>query len=275
MATKTDTLAAKQRRQKIILAVGGLLLLGLLAFQGPKLLHRGSSSSSTAASPATTSSTGEAGPTTTTGTGATTGTSFVPATGGPTAKLAGVVIATSKKPAPAQGQLRSFSRFKAKNLFVPQVSDTTGTSVAAAGGTSASAPAAGTKPVTGTAVPSGPLSSGGGLIVPKSPAAVSAFAYATIIVNGKPQQLQLKQVFPKNQPTFVLRAVGKRFVTVGVAGGRFTDGSAVKLVLGKEVTLLNTATGQRFVIKLVYVGVQPEAIASFRGPTGASTSTGK
>jgi hypothetical protein len=32
------------------------------------------------------------------------------------------------------------------------------------------------------------------------------------------------------------------------------------------VTLMNTATGQRFVMKLVYTGSQPEHIAGFKAP---------
>jgi hypothetical protein len=283
MATKNDTVAAKQRRQKFILAGIGVVLAAVLAFQGPKLLHHGSSSPSSSAESASgstdsTTSTTTTG-TTTTGTGATTGSAPTPAPArtGPTATLAGIRIASSARPVPAQGQLWSFNRFKAKDPFLPQVVEPSATSsgVAAPGGTAGAGNAA-TPQAAGTAVGTGPSVGSGGLVVPTQPGAVAALAYATILVNGKPQQLQLKQIFPKSQPTFVLRRVGKRFVTIGVAGGRFTDGSAVKLVLGEQVTLLNTATGQRFVIKLVYVGAQPEAIASFRAAPGRTTaSTGK
>jgi hypothetical protein len=104
-----------------------------------------------------------------------------------------------------------------------------------------------------------------------------ALAYATLMVNGKPQQLQLKQLFPKGQPTFVLLAVDKRSIKIGVAGGKFTGGGAVKLEFGKAVTLMNTTTGQRFVMKLVFTGAQPELIAGFKqpaqAPAGTSSST--
>ena len=95
------------------------------------------------------------------------------------------------------------------------------------------------------------------------------------MVNGKPQQLQLKQVFPKAQPTFVLVGIGKNFIKVGVAGGKFIGGGAIKLDRGKAVTLMNTTTGQRFVMKLVFTGAQPEAIAGFKQPatTPATTTT--
>ncbi len=40
MATKPDLKAQKERKQKIILAVGGVLLLALLAFQAPKVMAK-------------------------------------------------------------------------------------------------------------------------------------------------------------------------------------------------------------------------------------------
>ena len=95
---------------------------------------------------------------------------------------------------------------------------------------------------------------------------------ATLIVNGKPQQLALKDVFPKGQPTFVLIGVGRKFIKIGVAGGKFTGGGAVKLQFGKAVTLMNTTTGQRFIMKLVFTGAQPEQIAGFKQPAATATT---
>ena len=92
------------------------------------------------------------------------------------------------------------------------------------------------------------------------------------MVNGKPLQLTLKQVFPKVQPTFVLISVDKNFIKIGVAGGKFTGGGAVKLERGKAVTLMNTTTGQRFVMKLVFTGAQPEQIAGFKSPAAAPST---
>ena len=44
MATKPDLIKAqKERKQKILLAVGGVLLIGVLALQLPKLLKHSSS----------------------------------------------------------------------------------------------------------------------------------------------------------------------------------------------------------------------------------------
>ena len=55
----------------------------------------------------------------------------------------------------------------------------------------------------------------------------------------------------------------KKQAKIGVAGGSFDDGQAVTLKLGKKVTLVNTATGVRYVLKLVYTGAQPEVIEGF------------
>jgi hypothetical protein len=273
MATKVDAAAAKQRQQKIILIVGAVLLVGLMAIQGPKLLHRGSSSSSSSsAAPATSESSTEtpAGTSTPAATGTPSTTSTAPGVavatlkGGPSAQVAGVVVKTAAPPAAGAGQLWSLSRFKSKDPFVQQVQDHTGT------GTGASASAGG---ATTTASKGGgtTTASGSGVVTPSTSTPV-AYAYATLVVNGQTQQLTLKDVFPKAQPTFILRAVDKKFVKIGVAGGKFTGGQAVKLGLGEKVTLMNTATGQRFVMKLVYTGDKPEQIAGFKAPASSATA---
>ena len=98
---------------------------------------------------------------------------------------------------------------------------------------------------------------------------------------GKPQQLQVKDKFPKGDPMFVLVSLKKKQAKIGVAGGSFDDGQTVTLTLGKKLTLLNTATGVRYELKLVYTGTQPETIEGFStkadqqasSPDGASGSS--
>jgi hypothetical protein len=255
MATKVDAAAAKQRQQKIILVVGGVLLAGLVALQGPKLLNH-KSSSSQSATPAV-----ETTPTTTGGTTSTGGTT-VPAVvsgtrSGQAAEVAGVIIRPAGAPAARTGQLWSLSRFKPKDPFVQQVSEATGSPAAASGPTASSG--------------GGSAATPGGVVVTPSTSTPVALGYATLMVNGKPQQLGLKDVFPKGQPTFVLIGVGRKFIKIGVAGGKFTGGGAVKLQFGKAVTLMNTTTGQRFVMKLVFTGAQPEQIAGFKQPAATAT----
>jgi hypothetical protein len=261
MATKPDLKAQKERKQKIVLAACGVLLLGVLALQLPKLLSH--SGGTAAAAPATT-------------TGATTATTAAPAvptTGGSSgavsvsasknsAKLAGVLLAPAAAPAAGEGQLWSFSRFKAKDPFVQQVQG------AAVGSTTP-----GSSPSSSAAGGGSPSAAGGG--VPKTATTPVALAFATLLVNGRLQQLTIRNVFPKADPIFVLAKLGDKTARIGVAGGSFTRGRTMLLKLGKPVTLMNTTTGQRYVVKLVYVGAQPETIASFKGgPTTPTAGSG-
>lgn len=262
MATKPDLKAQKERKQKIILAVAGVLLVGVLAMQLPKMLKH---SSSTSAAPAPTVTTPDA---TTPAAGST------PAPSSPSAplnvsvskssaQLAGVVLSPATTPKAGQGQLWSFSRFKAKDPFVPQVRDGNGSS----GTTTASNPSGGT--TTSTGGTTGTTGSPGGSTAPAAP-----LAYATLLVNGRPQQLTLKQQFPKADPIFVLVKLVGDNARIGVAGGSFTGGNTVLIQLGKKVTLMNTTTGQRYVVRLVYVGSTPETIAPFKaGNTAPATTT--
>ena len=60
---------------------------------------------------------------------------------------------------------------------------------------------------------------------------------------------------------------------IGVAGGAFTAGNTVLIQIGKKVTLMNTTTGQRYVVKLVYVGATAETIAPFSAAAATTTTT--
>ncbi len=251
MTTKTDTLAQKQRKQKIVLAIGGVALAGVLAFQLPKLLGNDGSSAATATpAPASApeSQSASQAPSTVLASATLSHSS---------ARLAGVVIAPAASPRPGRGQLWSFSRFQPKDPFVQQVKETTN-------------PAGGASSITATPAkassPGQPSASPAPTGTPAAPPP-APFAYATLVVNGKLVQLQVKQLFPRAQQTFVLRAVTRRSIKIGVAGGTFTNAPSLELELGKRVTLVNTATGQRFVVKLVYVGSAPESVAGFSTPT--------
>jgi len=252
MATKKpDLKAQKERKQKIVLAVGGVLLVGVIALQAPKLLKH---SSSTSTAPPAVTTPGSVTP----GAPAVTPSSpSAPANVSASknsAQLAGVVLAPAKTPDAVQGQLWSFSRFKAKDPFVPQVSDVT---------SSGSSPSSTPTSAAPTAAGGTPGTTGGS----SGPVAVAAPpAYATLLVNGRPQQLTLdKPFFPKGDPIFVLAKLVGKNARIGVAGGSFTVGNTILLEIGKRVTLMNTTTGQRYVVKLVYVGDQAETIAGFKG----------
>ena len=253
MASKKDktTLAAgKARKQKGIAIAGGVLLLGLVAIQGPKLwkqLNPPAPQQSTAVVAPAPAVAGAVTPTLNT----------PPARSTATVVLAGVSISSGTAvPQAHDGKLLSFSLFKMKDPFVPQASD------------ASSAPAA---PTTATAAAKAPsaLGSGAAAASPAKP------TYATIEVNGKGQQLTLKEKFPKVTPTFVLVALTRSAAKIGVAGGAFESGKELRLQIGQQATLVDTATGVRYELKLVYVGTQPEKTEEFASaaapPTQAKT----
>lgn len=259
MATKPD-LKAKQkaRNQKIILGVGGVLLVGVLAMQLPKMLKH--SSSSSAPPPATI--TNADGTITTPPPVSTPGSPAVPinvSASKRSALVAGVTLSPATTPDAAQGQLWSFSRFKTKDPFVPQVRDSS-----SAGPTTSSPSGA-----PGTA--GGTTGSPGGTSNP--PAVAAPPTFATLTVNGRIQKLTLKDAFPKADPIFILVNLKGDTARIGVAGGAFTAGNTVVIQIGKKVTLMNTTTGQRYVVKLVYVGATPETIAPFSAATATTTTT--
>lgn len=275
MAQKTDIAAEKARKQKIILAVAGVLLVGLAVIQVPKLMK--GDSTPAAAPAAETAPAAAATPTATPTTAAAVTTTTVAVTGKPAAFVAGVGLPGTRVPQAAKSQLASFTLFDGGDPFEQQVSDSTGAPADAAAAPPQAAPDAAPAP-TASQSGGGSATGGSGSGVQVQP----SIDYATIMFDGKPQQLQVKDRFPKNDPMFVLVSLKKKQAKIGVAGGAFSDGQTVTLALGKKVTLLNTATGVRYELKLVYTGAQPEVIEGFttKGDQsappadGASASTG-
>jgi hypothetical protein len=217
--------AARERKQKIFVVVGGLLLLALLAFQLPRLL--GGSSSATAAPAEET-------------TFASDPTSAVPP------RVTNVALVDSdRRSGAAPGKLTSFSVFSPKDPFVQQV--VTASSFGDAEAVGKPKEEAAKTPPKGFTVGS------------------SAAAVTIISVNGARQALEPGAVFPASDPVFVLVAEqpDAKAAMIGVAGGAFASGAkTTKLRVGKPLTLVNTTTGARYRIVLVAVGsseaVEPE-----------------
>ena len=266
-----NQLAQKQRRQKIILAAGGAILLLLLALQLPKLM--GGSSSESAPAPATTpaATTGVASTPTPSG-DAPAATPVSPVTvqsGGAVAvgkvDVGGVTLPIAVRFVPGEGQLDSFGRLQAKDPFVPQIA------VSAGGGSGTEASAApsssgGSSASGGTAATPGATagSTGGGEVVSTSAPPEGQLTAATIAVNGNAVQVAPKGLFPRLDKMFVLRSLKPESARIAIAGGSFTDGrDAILLRMGKSLTLINEATGARYVLKLLYTGTAPEQTAGF------------
>ena len=250
MAQKTDIAAAKARKQKIILAAAGVALVGLAVIQVPKMM-KGSSqpAAAPAAAAAATDVSGTAPAAAAVVVNSTTAVSK------PAAYVAGVALPGGTTLVVAKSQLASFTLFEEKDPFVQQVGDETGIDqapVAAVPSADAPAPATGSEPA--------PTADAGTSTAPPAPTPV---VYATVMFDGKPQQLEVKQKFPKGEPLFVLVSLKKKQAKIAVAGGSFDDGNNVTLTLGKKLTLLDTATGVRYELKLVYTGSAPEQIEGF------------
>lgn len=219
MAKKPVDNKAKERKQKIFLAVGGVLLLGLLAFQLPKLMKGGSSPAATTTTTASATSAG-AGP-----------------------------VLESASFAATKETLASFTFFKSKDPFVAVVSDQTAApaSPPAPATTPASVPAVtapSAGPVFGTV--DGPATS---TPAPRNPGKAQQLPGAVIKLNGTTIRVALGDTFPKNQPIFRLAGIKAGGVRIALVKGGLADGtSAITVPKRHPVTLVNTADNKRWTI---------------------------
>ena len=214
--------AARERKQKIFVVVGGLFLVALLAIQMPKLLG---GSSSSASSTETTSAQAD-----------TPGTPVAVSGAAPTS-------------APSTAKLSSFTVFARKDPFVQQVVTENGSPAA---GSTESAKSSGQGEKSGTTGTSKSFRTGG----------TKAAAVTIVTVNGARQVLQPGMKFPAGDPLFVLVAEkpGSKSVVVGIVGGSYTGGrKTATLKIGKPLTLVNTTTGAKYKISLVSVGTGEQA----------------
>lgn len=209
--------AARERKQKIFVVVGGILLLGMLAFQLPRLL--GGSESATAAPAAESTFASD------------------PTTPAPRPVVAVALVDTDRRLGATPGKLTSLSVFTAKDPFLQQVVTDSPFGETAAGG---------------AAKDDAEKTTSKGFTV-----GVPAAAVTIISVNGARQTLEPGARFPSSDPVFVLVAEqpDSKSAVIGVAGGAYASGaSTTKLKVGKPLTLVNTTTGARYRIVLISVG---------------------
>ena len=247
---QVDAFKAKQRRQKILAAVLGVVFLGVAGFQGPrtwKQLHPSAppvrSTETTAAPPAGTPPL--AAPTLS-------GAEPAPVTSGSGA------LAVNPVPVVQEGQLGSFSRFASKDPFAQQLSEgrkhDASTSDSAGSGSGAGAsrddlpPISGREPMPGSAV---------------------------ISVNGTLYTVPVGTDFPQASatdasivPLFHLISVSAHSAKISIVGGSYSSGAgSVTLKENTPVTLMNTADGTRYKLVLKPVGTGVPA------PTAETTTT--
>jgi hypothetical protein len=229
-----DVREAKDRRAKRLAIGGAVLLAAVLAFEMPKVL-KGHGGDSSATPPAATT-------TTTTGYGTSTPGSTPVATAS-----AAVLPATSTKltssdvaPRRSKSELYSFSRFAGKDPFVQQVSASD-----LSGGTSGTSGA--------NAASSGVITAGPAPGVHTTAARMLArTGVVTLQVNGKAQAVRIGGSFPSSNPLFKLVSVSHGLVRIGIASGSYQSGAqTVSLVSGRTLTLVDTADGVRYRIRLL------------------------
>jgi hypothetical protein len=271
---------AKAKRQKIIAGVGGVILVAVLAFQVPKTLKmmNGSQNAQTTTS------------TSTTPTPTTPGAPLAPPSLGGSAPSAAASTGASSSDLPqtaappaTAGQLVSFNHFATKDPFAQQIdaacltapADSSGSAASSSGAassgssgsascpsggsSSASAPKASTS-VTKVPAVSSPATSGGAVVgsagsttgVTPAPVSRSPRTTATISVNGTTELVKVSASFPQLQPIFRLVSLTATSAKISVVNGSLEGNSAtVTLTKGKTLTLMNTADGTRYALRLL------------------------
>jgi hypothetical protein len=262
MAKKhVDPLKAKQKKQKILAAVLGVLFLGLLAFQVPRVmkqLHPKGPASSSAAT-----STTAAPPPGTPTLAAPTLQGAEQGTGAATTDSTGSLASTAA-PQIQDGQLASFSRFASKDPFAQQLSDEKSSS---------------TSPSSSGSTSSGSTSSGSG--IPGGSGSAPTPGSAVISVNGTLYTVPTGTDFPQASatdssivPLFHLLSLTARTAKISIVGGSYATGAAaVTLKENKPVTLMNTADGTRYVLILKPLGTDVPVGTSSKTSTTATTVT--
>ena len=232
-----DLREAKDRRAKKMAIGGAVVLAALLAFELPHYLG-GSKSSPTAAGTTTASSTPGAttpGATTTPGTTAagTAATALsLPATA--STKLPNSDVA----PARTKSQLYSFDTFAGKDPFVQQVSTQTASAASSPAGTAVPTSSA---PAQTASVP-----------VQTSARMLAASGVATIAVNGRSETVRVGKSFPSANPVFTLVSLANGAASIGIANGSYSSGAqTVRLTKGRSLTLVDTADGVRYTLRLL------------------------
>jgi hypothetical protein len=259
MASKANALdpkviAAKKKKQAIVL---GVLFLAVLAFQGPrtlKMLNRPSPTAAPAApAPVTPAATTPGAPVATAG--GTTGQTISASVGADS-----LVVNADLQPAPLEGQLPDLTSFSTKDPFLPQGGDKNTVAAPSTSGKSGKSGKAATSGSTGADKASGggtgETGSGGGVTPskPSLPAAPTPTS-AVLSVNGVQETVNVNGDFPASSPLFHLISLKAKSAKISIAGGSLATGApAVTIQIGKPTTLMNTADGTRFVIVLVSTG---------------------
>jgi hypothetical protein len=241
-----DARAAKDKKMKKVAIGLSVVLVAVLAFQVPKLLHSGSS----AGSPPAVATTPDGTPLTSTTSSTATATP-VSATTAPGTAAAALTTTSSKLPNSdtlpkvGKGQLFAFSHFTAKDPFVQQVDPTAAQpgSSSSSSSSSSSASASSAPPATSQAAKVTPN---------RSTRVLAVTGAARISVNGRVQIVRVGASFPAANPLFKLVSVKNGVARIGIASGSYSSGAhTVSLGAGRTLTLVDTADGIRYQLRLL------------------------
>jgi hypothetical protein len=260
MAKRVDPLKAKKAKQKKVAIGLCVLLAGVVAFQGPKMLKmmKGPQAAAVAepATPVATPTPTPAVP------GATVAAS---PTGVPVVPGQEAVLADSDVAPDAQsGQLLSIDSFSTKDPFAQQVTEAVPSDNPAPANDSA--PPATDSPTDSGAPPGtfDPLGSNPQDQDPNAPPVSTTPSVdppapateTTISINGVTESVVTLAEFPAADPVFVLESLAKdgKSVEISVAGGSYSNGKqTIKLQVGKRLTLQNTSDGARYDLELLTI----------------------
>ncbi len=241
-----DIRVAKDKKMKKVAIGLSVVLVAVLAFEVPKVLHSGGGGTAgAAAAPATTTSSAPLASTATPA-AATTPPGTAAAAIAPTATTTKLTN-SDQAPDVGKAQLYSFSHFTGRDPFAQQISSATLSQPAASG-----APTTGS---TSTSASAGPTASTGTTAAvthhqPKRTLAVTGAA--RIAVNGRVQVVRVGASFPTANPLFRLVSVSNGVAKIGIASGSYSSGAkAVSLRTGRSLTLVDTADGIRYQVRLV------------------------
>ena len=229
MAAKKFDAKAKAKRQKIILAVLGVVFLAVLAWQVPSVLKIMNKKPPTA--------------TTTPPPAAVAPVPGTPVPGTPVSATptpgAGLIDSDPAAQA-AGGQLVTFDRFSSKDPFQQQ----------------ALLPASSSSsPTDATVEPPASTDASTSSTKPPPPPPAPAPTTAQITVNGSTETVSKGGTFPQSDPIFVLLSVSRSTAKISISGGSLDSGGAtVTLKKGKKLTLENTVDSARYVLLLVSTG---------------------
>jgi hypothetical protein len=234
-----DLRVAKDRKMKKVAIALSVVLAAVLVFEVPKVLNHGGSSSAPAAAVATTPTTTTAAPTTAAPTTTPPGTAAAAVTPTASTKLPN----SDTMPKVGKAQLYSFSHFAAKDPFVQQVSATQTQGAQSGSSTTNSGSSAATAGSNGTAA---------AVTQHQSTRVLAVTGAARISINGRVQIVRTGASFPSSNPLFRLVSVGNGVSRIGIASGSYSSGArTVSLVAGRSLTLVDTADGIRYQLRLL------------------------